>query len=116
MWVLSPVSDHDILMTTEQSTPISAPDDDRFVHQIAPERSPSEAVIEAIAIQSDTDDLTVVADDLEPLYDAIDPTALDALFGPSATSDRSPGSVTFDYAGRRITVDTSGCVELTPAE
>ena len=54
--------------------------------------------------------------DLEPLYNAINPTALDLLFAWTNTCERSQGAVTFEYAGRCVTVDNSGRVTLTPAE
>lgn len=70
-------------------------------------RSPSEGdpnrylrVIHAVAEHSGTDPT-----DLPPLYEAVDPDALDALFGPTAADDtREGGEVSFIYAGYRVRV------------
>ncbi|MDQ2049158.1 HalOD1 output domain-containing protein [Natronolimnohabitans sp. A-GB9] len=47
--------------------------------------------------------------DCEPLYESIDPTALDELF---TTSDGTAGRVIFEYAGYSVTVDNEGQVTL----
>ncbi|MXV62471.1 hypothetical protein GS429_10420 [Natronorubrum sp. JWXQ-INN-674] len=103
-------------MTSGQSTTDSPSEHDRFVYQAEPDQPPSEAVITAIAMQSEADDLTAVADELDPLYNAIDPSALDALFDSSGTHDRSTGAVTFEYADRHVRIDTTGRIELTAEE
>ncbi|WP_231190384.1 HalOD1 output domain-containing protein [Haladaptatus sp. DYF46] len=55
--------------------------------------------------------------ELTPLYEVIDPDALDRLYAPTYHGDmRSSGEVTFSYAGYRIVVDSSGTVDLTPIE
>jgi hypothetical protein len=64
--------------------------------------------------------LTAVADakactpvDLEPLYNAINPEALDALFAPQANgTTRADGSVSFQYSGYQVTVSSEGDVSL----
>ncbi|WP_227380787.1 HalOD1 output domain-containing protein [Haladaptatus halobius] len=71
-----------------------------------------------------TNVLTAVADakgqspvDLEPLYQVINPEALDALFAPRADgTPRTHGSVSFQYAGYWVTVSTEGAVELESDE
>ncbi|WP_227378842.1 HalOD1 output domain-containing protein [Haladaptatus halobius] len=64
------------------------------------EPSPSTTIVERIAARAEGS-----SDDLEPLYEAIDPDALDALFAPRPTgSDRPGGQVTFTYAGYTVTV------------
>ena len=103
-------------MNTDQSSEQFSVDSDRFVYQTEPEQPLSEAVIDALATESGLDDPIAVATEFEPLYDAIDPGALDALFESSATTDRSGGSVTFTYAGRTISVDTTGRVEICPLD
>ena len=63
----------------------------------------SQAVIAAVA-----DREGVAASDLEtPLYDAINPEALDDIFRAS------PGEVNFEYAGYDVRVDHDHNVELT---
>lgn len=81
-------------------------------YQADTDQSLSEAVISAVASASDIDPLKL-ADEHGPLYDAIDPTALDSLFQSADPAEPSVGTVSFNYAGYRITVDQTGQVELT---
>lgn len=55
---------------------------------------PSEAVLRAVA---DADD--VAPTELPPLYRAVDPDALDAVF-----RNRPAGTITFDYNGYTVTI------------
>ncbi|WP_227355880.1 HalOD1 output domain-containing protein [Haladaptatus salinisoli] len=79
------------------------------------EPPPSTTIVERIAARAE-----VSSDDLEPLYAAIDPDALDALFAPRPNgSDRTGGQVTFTYAGYAVTVtsDRSGVsIEIDPLD
>ena len=76
--------------------------------QIAQNTSPSEAVIEAVA-----DAEGVEPTDLQPLYDVLDPDALDALFQPRSHGGRSSrGQIAFEYHGYEIHVDEDGQVTL----
>lgn len=84
-------------------------------YQADPDAPLSEAVVDAIAAESSFDALEL-ADEFGPLYDVIDPSALDSLFQPTAESDRCVGSVTFEYAAYRVTVDQTGRVELVALE
>ncbi len=81
-------------------------------YQAQPDQPLSEAVIEAIAADSDLDALEI-ADEFGPLYDAIDPSALDSLFQSAEEANQTVGCVTFVYAGYRISVDQTGRVVLT---
>ena len=65
-------------------------------------RSTVERIVDAVASHSDTDPL-----DLSPLHEAIDADALDSLF-----HEGSSGSVRFQYAGRTVTVDSEGSVDV----
>ncbi|QSW99441.1 HalOD1 output domain-containing protein [Haloterrigena alkaliphila] len=103
-------------MTARETGSDSLAPTDRFVYQADPDQSPSEAVIDAITAQSDADDPMAVADAFGPLYDVIDPAALDSLFEATRTTQRSDGSVSFRYAERDVRVDTTGRVELVPVE
>lgn len=52
-------------------------------------------------------------EDLEPLYEVIDPDALSALFAPRADgSSRAVGDVSFEYAGYWVTVSSEGTVKI----
>ena len=61
-----------------------------------------EQVVANVAQVSDTDAL-----ELPPLYDAVDPEALETL-----VATLGHGEVSFDYAGYSVTVDSSGSVSL----
>lgn len=51
----------------------------------------------------------------EPLYEVVDPDALDALFRSRADGSRLPyGRVTFSMAGCEVVVDSEGHVVATP--
>ncbi|WP_266082903.1 HalOD1 output domain-containing protein [Haladaptatus caseinilyticus] len=73
-------------------------------------RSLTEQILAAI---TEVDDRSVY--DLEPLYEVIDPNALDALFAPQVDgSSRTVGDVSFQYAGHWVTVSSDGAVEIDP--
>lgn len=75
------------------------------------ESSTSQRVIEAVA-EATGDDLTEV----QPLYHAIDPDALDRLFEPTGGSGRSGGYVEFEFAGCEVVVRGNGEIEVTVRE
>ncbi len=53
--------------------------------------------------------------ELSPLYETIDPDALDAFLRCSNSTDARPErSVEFSYCGYRVTVDSAGQVQLQP--
>ncbi|EMA30450.1 HalOD1 output domain-containing protein [Halobiforma nitratireducens] len=64
--------------------------------------SPSLRVVDAIADTTDTDPL-----ELEPLYNIVDPEALDRLFKNDADVR---ASVRFEYAGHTVEVRSDGTV------
>jgi hypothetical protein len=73
---------------------------------VATEDSPSEALLAAVAEREG-----VAEADLEtPLFDAINPEALDELFNDSS------GHVTFEYAGYLVTIDDEQAVDLEPLD
>lgn len=69
--------------------------------------APSRAVVEAVAEAADRDPTA-----LEPLYDAIDPDALDALVSSRRGSSRSDLRISFTYASFEVTVGPAGAVEV----
>lgn len=99
------------MRSTAQSADTSQNSHESFTYQSDPDQPLSEAVISAIASVEDVDQLEL-AGEYEPLYNAIDPTALDSLFHSSGSTGGSVGAVTFEYAGYRITVDQTGQVTL----
>ena len=69
--------------------------------------SPSICVVETVA-----DALGTEPNDLRPLYEAVDPGALDALFEPP--HQFTGGRVTFAFEGCTVTVDADGQVAVSP--
>lgn len=67
--------------------------------------TPSEAIILGIAERKDVDQA-----DLPPLYDVVDPDALDAI-----VDDENSCRVSFEYAGYEVTVDGSNSVSIHEA-
>lgn len=67
-------------------------------------------VVEAVAARDGADPLELSP----PLYEAINPTALDALFEPTSSGKRATGTVSFTYRGHRVRVDSDGQVSLEP--
>lgn len=78
-----------------------------------PNTSLSEAVLEAVATE-----MGVEQSDLpDPLFDAIDPEALDRLFRPDRNGQPTrDGHITFTYAGYEVTTYSDKRVELLPLE
>ncbi|MFD1685311.1 HalOD1 output domain-containing protein [Halobellus litoreus] len=66
------------------------------------ETTVSEQIVEHVASATDTDPL-----ELPPLYESIDPDALNALVA-------GPGDVeiTFPYAGREVCVESGGAISI----
>lgn len=65
-----------------------------------------EVVVEAVAFIHDADPT-----DLDPLFEVLDPDALDALVDDEA-GESSVDTVTFVYEGLEVTVDPDGTVWL----
>lgn len=68
---------------------------------------PSERVIEAVAAYSNTP-----PEELPPLYNTLDPDALDVLF----PSDGMNGRVDFSYANYKVTLRSDKEIELSPVD
>lgn len=77
------------------------------------EVTPSTAVIESVAIAADREPTAI-----EPLYETVDPDALDALIrsGGSNSTDGDAASVTFALDGFEVTVQRGGTVVVRPDE
>lgn len=72
----------------------------------------SDAVVEAVAAAE-----RVCPAQLEPLYDHVDPEALDELFGPTRTGMREAfGHTSFSYAGYLVTVHSDGEITIRPRD
>ena len=67
-----------------------------------------EAVVSAVAVAADRDPVS-----LPPLYERVDPEALDALFASSPTGGAADGlCVTFAYEGYEVTIQGAGTVTV----
>lgn len=71
---------------------------------------PSEAVVRAVAAISGDEPF-----ELTPLYEVVDPDALDALFLPThdGPTERE-GEVAFNYCGYRVEIRSYGVIEIHP--
>lgn len=79
-------------------------------------RVPSQAVVEAVADAEGIDPVELSPPEYETLYDAIDPSALDALFAPRSNgADRADGTVVFPFCRYLVTVRADGTVTVEPA-
>jgi len=74
----------------------------RTHHDWSGDQSLSMTVIDAVSAVSGTDPA-----ELPPLYDAIDPDALDSLF-----TAQTEGRVSFEFAGMPVTVHATGEVRV----
>ncbi|UPV99123.1 hypothetical protein M0R88_11360 [Halorussus gelatinilyticus] len=68
----------------------------------------SQSVVEAVAEAEDVDPMELSP----PLYEVIDPDALDQVFAASPTNGRMDGQVTFTYNGYEVTVSGDGYVSV----
>jgi hypothetical protein len=86
--------------TTVESTPVLD----------SPNKPASQRIIDKVAEAKDVDPL-----DLDPLFTAVDPEALDSLFLPQlkdgGVADAS-AEITFEYHGYQIRVTATGCVRF----
>jgi hypothetical protein len=72
----------------------------------------STLVVEAVAAHEHR-----FPEDLEPVYQSINPDALDSLFTPlNNGASRAAGRVSFTYSGYHVTVSSDGTVDLEPLE
>lgn len=75
---------------------------------IRPDEQASEAVVQAVATATAKDPTTI-----DPLYESINPDALNELFQIDASGrPRSDTAVQFDYAGFSVVVRETGIIEL----
>ena len=79
-------------------------------HEVAPDESPSEAVLRAVveatgrpATPFEADGSDSGSDPLPPLFETIDPDALDKLAAP--TGDQENCLMTFTYGGCTVSVE-----------
>lgn len=86
------------IVTDADHDPRASHDENETATETGQSGSPSLHVIQAIADATDADPAT-----MPPLYDAVDPDALDAVLDADATVE-----VVFEYDGRAIEVTGDG--------
>lgn len=99
-------------MSTRDSTAINVPP---FDYEMDPTERFSEAVVSAVTAVSDCEPVGRPGDDgrvLPPLYDFVDPDALDALLGTTPGGDRGADHLRFDYGEFAVTVEATGSVRV----
>ncbi|MFC4436679.1 MULTISPECIES: HalOD1 output domain-containing protein [Natrialbaceae] len=69
------------------------------------------AIVRAVA-----DRRGVESSELPPLYDWVDPEALERVFDPPASDPTSERRFVFDYAGHTITVEQEDSLSITVGE
>lgn len=73
---------------------------------------PSTAVIETVAAATDREPTAI-----GPLFESVDPDALDAFVDPSNASTNDANRLTsFEFAGKHVTVRASGHVAVQPID
>ncbi|NHN57493.1 MULTISPECIES: HalOD1 output domain-containing protein [Halorussus] len=83
----------------------------RVEHDWASDDELSETIVSAVASVLETDPT-----DLSPLYEVIDPDALNRLYAPTPNAHVRPGGgrLTFSYNGCLVTAYWDGAVEIEP--
>lgn len=78
-------------------------------YEVSEDESITHAVTAAMSSADGTSET-----DLRPLYSAVDPDALDAIFASQSddTSRDPEGTVTFEYGSRRVRVESDGTVRV----
>lgn len=102
-------------MTIESDSDGDWRTDDAYYYRCGANESFASAVVRAVGAVSGRDPVAPDADGgrLEPLYETIDPDALDALFHDADDGGDPVGTVRFDYCGHEVTVDSTGLVSVT---
>ena len=75
------------------------------------DRSVCQSVVEAVAEAEE-----VRPEEIDPLYEVVDPDALEELFAPTSTAGRMEGKVVFTYSGYEVTVCGDGYVSVEPGD
>lgn len=94
---------------TDETPTAWDPVSDTYRSSVEPGENVAEAVVRVVAEATGDD-----REELPPLYEAIDPDALNAVFASTPGTERSAGDVTFGYAGREVTVNAASEVVVRP--
>lgn len=80
------------------------------------QKTPSQAVVEAVARSEGVSLEELRPPTYESLHSVVDPEALDAIFAPQADGTPRPdGEVSFPFCGYEVTVERDGSVTLVEA-
>lgn len=95
----------------EQNDPPTAAESDAVTYVRDPDEPPSRSVIRAVASVNGTDPT-----EMQPLYEAIDPDALDRVFesGPDRSQPLTDGLVSFRFGACHVTVYADGRTVVEP--
>ncbi|WP_138007070.1 HalOD1 output domain-containing protein [Halalkalirubrum salinum] len=93
--------------TPSERNDSAAPSTGRIRHEWGDSDRPSTAVIEAVAAATNRDPTAT-----SPLYDYVDPDALDRLMQSRRDGTTDAVSVSFMYDGIAVQVDSRGWVEV----
>lgn len=81
--------------------------DPAVVYHSSPGETNAEAVVTALSSASGID-----GTDLNPIYEAVDPDALNDLFGPRNRGTPPDGHVAFDHGSYHVRVESDGTVRV----
>lgn len=97
----------------ERNDPPAAAESDAVTYERDPDEPPSRSVIRAVASVNGTDPM-----EMQPLYDAIDPDALDRVFesAPDRPRPLTDGLVSFRFSDCHVTVYADGRTVVEPDE
>ena len=102
-------TDHHRNAETDTNAGGSSTDEQTYV--FSHETDPTFAVLEAVSSATGTDEL-----ELPPLYDIVDPDALDALFDGADPSPSEALSVSFSYVGFDVEIESGPAITVTLEE
>lgn len=77
----------------------------------APSSDIAELILQRVGDVEDTDPV-----DLPPLYDAIDPDALEEIFAETQSGELRVGEISFPYAGHEVTIHFDGSSPIVTIE
>lgn len=100
-------------MTTYNTSRAITDSQDASDHPLThPPKTLTERIVAAVANAADCS-----SRELPPLYEVIDPDALDRLFAPTYEGGpRSDGRVMFEYAGYEVVIHSPSDVDVSPAD
>jgi hypothetical protein len=93
-----------------------------FTYEVSSNESVSEGVVTAVSAVSGNSPISESPSDreseqaLEPLYNVVDPDALDSVFRTGRDNTAPNRRVTFPYHGYEVTVHSEDCISVARPE